>query len=420
MSNEPEQTSIEFALVGLPDSPPPGHIDQYEWEMTWEERSRAVVTLSQDASLEDAIGLAIAELRLTPWIGAPSRDTVGWIAFHDDADARPLYQRHLTELTLVGEDGRAHWQTDFSRVSLRQLIASGRAGTIPGDPHRIYLIRQVPQGDFFGVEWAQLVQLWEAAWLALDKIDTILGVGAGAWAAKRAREAKKAKEAYEAARAATTRALADWIRRGAQPDSIGRLLKTKLWRADELGDLLGIANDETEGLLEVFGFEKGDDGLYRPRPTRTDLLSQIDREVERAAERAMSLGFSPAVIDWSRERIERTIETGEEVPYQQVTPEELGPFPDEGIDYTDDRLDGNELDGPEDEEDYTPTTFGLISLHTELLILVATIVLLGLAAMILVDGSWVDHLLAFAATCAVAVTAVVLLSRLFHRVQDYD
>jgi hypothetical protein len=258
---------------------------------------------------------AADDLRLTRWEESlPPTHTIGWIAFHNENDPRPLYQRKLTELALVGEDGRALWLSDLSRVPLRQLVASGRAGTIAGDTTRIYLIRQVPQGDFFGVDWNQLIQLWESVWLVLEKIDTIISVSAGAWAAKRAAEGRKAKKAFEAARRATTRGLAEWMRRGGKPESLVRLIKTRAWRVDELAELLGLDADETEGLLEVLGSEKGDDGLYRPRRTRTDLLSRIEREVERASERAMSLGFSPAVIDWSRDRIERTIETGERFP----------------------------------------------------------------------------------------------------------
>jgi hypothetical protein len=94
-----------------------------------------------------------------------------------------------------------------------------------------------------------------------------------------------------------------------------------------------------------------------------------------------------------------------------VTFDELD-FPRE-MGYTGDRLDDEELE--DEEESYIPSRFDRISLHAELLNLAATIVLLGLAVAIVVGGGWIDHVLAFVAASAVAVAALIPLSRLLDR-----
>jgi hypothetical protein len=144
---QPESPSylVTVALVGEPKSPPPGSAD---WEGVWAELPKTSFSVEDEATLAEIFDHAAEALGAEPFMPfVPLSEIVHWIAFEDDS-GRPLLERRRTRLTLLDDDGRAIWNVrNWSAVPFGQLQRSAEAGIVPGDPRRIYLIRQVPQGD---------------------------------------------------------------------------------------------------------------------------------------------------------------------------------------------------------------------------------------------------------------------------------
>ena len=94
--------------------------------------------------------------------GAASRRTVellGPVAFDDGRHGVP---RLLRALNVADENGEAIWNiSDFYSVRLLDLQRAAAAGLLPGDPNRIYLVRETTAGTHGGDSdvWHTLIEI---------------------------------------------------------------------------------------------------------------------------------------------------------------------------------------------------------------------------------------------------------------------
>lgn len=238
---------VTVALVGDPDAPPPGAVSQTEFRKPWGERPATVLTVEESSSLASVIDQAAEQLDCRPWDGfATAHESFPFIAFCDESDPTPLEERMTLELALVDEQGQAMWGVQDTRlVPYGRILRSAEAGTIHGDPTRLYLIRRHPQASGVPGDWNLVLQAWDILRYAMaataSAYGTIKAVGA-------------IRERVERGRAAVTSNAPRWLRKRGRPEDVAGLLGRRPWRSRDLATVLGCTDQEAEGVLGVFGF----------------------------------------------------------------------------------------------------------------------------------------------------------------------
>jgi hypothetical protein len=270
------QIDVTVALVGDPQSPPPGGIDSHEWARPWEDRPKVALTVDDETPLSEVIDQAAEQLGSLPFMAAlPRWRSFGWVAFDDQAAETPLYQRKVSDFTLLDEHGEAIFGIDdFTLVPYGQLARSVEAGLMPGDPRRLYIIRQIPQGDvFFGLSWEALMALYLLIRTVLDVVST----------GEELRDRTKgAVRIVGRGLDALRRHAPHWGQRNGTPDRLRRLVQTGSWSSADLSTILACPENDLADILPLLGFTQDpSDGAWRRRqPDEEPLLTDIEDEIK--------------------------------------------------------------------------------------------------------------------------------------------
>lgn len=244
--NEDSVVSVEFALAYSP-----GDLDiDYElWRRPWTNLPRAQRTVRSDTSLAQA-ALDGARLLIPEQHRLSSLAHGGYeLGLRATGDSPPVF---IAELDVVDRSGRVHWgRWDWRELTFRQLLDSSEAGTLPGDPRGIALMRPGRGAGGVVTAWEAFLQVWEvlAHILQAHAVFDIAG-----------RIEKRVRRGREA----VSENLADWRLRGAMTHRFMGLLARREWQPETLGGLLGCSAAEAAATLELFGYQRTAEGGYRP------------------------------------------------------------------------------------------------------------------------------------------------------------
>lgn len=234
---------VTVALVGDADT---GLINEAEWERGWEDRQKLELEVEDDESLASLLGRALEAF------GAPLPDyarsyaaAYPFVGFHQD-EARP---RVSSSVDVVDDRGRVVWNVyDFDAIPFSQLQRSAEAGTIAGDPRRVYAVLQPPSGNGVLIDWPTLLEGWRVATDVMEYLATIAGVAGGVEMARRVvRKLRRAGDSVDRNRSA-------WTQRGGRPPDLTRTVLGGEWTPESLARVLGCSDEDALALLEVFGF----------------------------------------------------------------------------------------------------------------------------------------------------------------------
>ena len=268
------QIEVTVALVGDPKGPPPGGIDPDEWTRPWDDRPKATLTVDADEPLSEVINRAAEEFGSLPFMATlPRWHSFGWVAFDDEAAKSPLYDRRISDFTLLDDHGEAVFGiTDFALIPYGQIVLSAEAGLISGNPRRLYIIRQVPQGDLFGLSWETFVELYIVIRTVLDVVST---------ADDLKERTQSATRSVHRGLDALRRHVPRWGQRKGTPDRLRKLVQTRAWSSEELSEILACPEDDLADVLTLLGFTRdSSDGAWRRRkrdeePVLADLEDEI-------------------------------------------------------------------------------------------------------------------------------------------------
>lgn len=276
------------------------------FDMPYAERPKAHLNVSPDEPLRSLLDRAMREFGV---VGAEGESLVDGLAFtllYTAGDEYGIVERrwlHLYDLVTVDEAGLAYWGQSFTEVPYEELARSARAGVLDGDPARIYLILNPPEGNGVLLTWALLLLALRTARDLLSLASDVEGSLAFMERLRqsRARADRGAQAVEENQRA--------WARRGARPDNFrDMLLRGDPWSSEDLAVCLGTTGDMAEAVLEGFGFAKAESGLWR---LRGDAESTFLADV---IEEAFLVPGVPAAEQRLRDRLSRYIETWRRPP----------------------------------------------------------------------------------------------------------
>lgn len=250
---------VEIALIANPAAPfEPGPIDASFYAQPYRERRRVTLQVPPEESLASVLERAAAALELRPptdhWLGGHFEAAHRKIAFYKPDDETGPIRRSkgrllLGELTLTDQNGRAIFGVhDLRTVRFSDLLRSGQAGTIEGDPLRPYLILDDGWGDAPPVDWVTVEAGLEAAWEIVKAAAVVTGAATGAvkvrkWLLGRLGRGRESLHENQ-----------EWAQRGYRPDQFESLVLTREWQTDELADLLDCSEDQAEGVLWIMGY----------------------------------------------------------------------------------------------------------------------------------------------------------------------
>jgi hypothetical protein len=274
---------VTVALVGDPDSPPPGPIDEPEWQRAWDDRAKVTLLVEDDETLSEVIDRAATAFGCQPWISTLSpAHTFAWVAFDDAAATTPLYTRKIYDFTLVDSHGEAVFGIhDFHLIPYGQIIRSAEAGLVPGNPRRLYIIRQIPQGDFgTGVSWQTLLELYALIRIALDVVSTTEDLKD-----RTASAARIIRKGIDGFRRHSPR----WGQRNTRPEQIRKLVRTRAWSSEQLSALLACPEIDLADVLALLGFERdSSDGTWKERRRGQEpLLDDLEDELREGDYKAL-------------------------------------------------------------------------------------------------------------------------------------
>jgi hypothetical protein len=204
---------------------------------------------------------------LRPW------HSFGCVAFDDESEKTSVSQRKISDFTLLDDHDEAIFGvTDFTLIPYGQVVRSAEAGLIRGNPRRLYIIRQVPQGDVFGLDWQTFLEVYFAIRTVLDAVST----------------PGEIKERTESATRIVRRGLAaarrhapHWGQRKGTPSRLRKLVQTRDWSSDQLSKILACPEDDLADVLALLGFTRdASDGAWRQRRRNEEpLLADLEDEV---------------------------------------------------------------------------------------------------------------------------------------------
>jgi hypothetical protein len=254
-------------LVGDPKSPPPGAAD---WDLPWEERPKTTLEVDDETTLAEILDRAGEAFGAEPFMPlVPISEIVHWIAF-EDGSGRPLRDRARSSLTLLDEDDRAVWGVhNWAAVPFGQLDRSAKAGMLRGDARRIYLIRQVPQGDAELIIESGRIFL-EVLAIARDGFERLGDVG------ERLAGLAFLAIALKKGLGRVQRLHARWAQRGAKPSSLPDVLPGADTDA-ELARRLGCNEEDATLVRQILTALHADDplvGAFRRSLAEADVLAR--------------------------------------------------------------------------------------------------------------------------------------------------
>jgi hypothetical protein len=159
MGDEPIQ--IEVGAVGPAfghySDPPVFEGDQFvdqPSDLPWEDRKKVTITTTLSTPLGEVIDQAAERLGVGIQPG-PISKRVPCISFYRG--------EQYSFISVVDRDGQRGWPVGWSDIQIGELIASGEAGLVKGDPHRPMLWPVIPQAVFTDIAGALLYMwmLWE-------------------------------------------------------------------------------------------------------------------------------------------------------------------------------------------------------------------------------------------------------------------
>lgn len=189
-------------------------------------------------------------------------DVLAYLRFAENDSAaaqRSNLQAH--DLEIVDPDGTISFGRNLDDTTVADLVRTSEAGLLPGDVRRPYFVPYVPGGGIepWFLSWPTLLGAVSVAssLLALAaNIDGVLGL------------IERIGRLTRGSAALRDTAMAIEARKG-RPDVLYELLGRRPWAPADLGARLDVSADAAIAILEVFGFEEAEPGLWR-RGTSTD------------------------------------------------------------------------------------------------------------------------------------------------------
>jgi hypothetical protein len=154
-----------------------------------------------------------------------------------------------------------------------------------------------------------------------DRIDTLLGVGAGALAARQL--IRRLKDRISRGRSVVSEHYGDWRQRQGDPATLARFLSQTSRSTAQVARLLGCTEPEAEAVLWAFGLSHDEDSdLWYPAAGEEAKLLQGNLEL---IIHAYDEGYLATRF---RDRVIRLIETGETPPVVWPGEREDDPTPE--------------------------------------------------------------------------------------------
>jgi hypothetical protein len=268
--------TIQIALVGDPTNPYTLIRDE-EWERTWESRPKIELNVGGSETLASIFDQALRDFDVSDAYGV-ERHVLVDLALHDPTEPRGFSR--IAQIVVVDDDGAAFWgQWDYRLITYDDVVRAIEAGAMEGDPARLVLILRQAAGNGVVVDWPSLLQVLDVAWDVIQAMAAAGGAGVTVGAIYRA-----VRDRLRRGREAAAEQAPRWARRGAAfPHTLTSFLGSRAWSEEDLARLLDCRVDEATAVLELFGFARDDDGLWRQEgdePAR--LLRLIYEDVVRS------------------------------------------------------------------------------------------------------------------------------------------
>lgn len=292
--------SIQAARLGHPTRDGLGEIEPHEYELAWADRERVSLEVETEESLADVIARAAASLGVNPLLLDGERFEFQFVAFGGE-HLIPLRNRVTDKLTVVDAEGAAIWRVyDFVDITYEQIKRSTEAGTIPGDPSKLFVVRAWP--------WAGggVFEDWQSILVALLVIERIVAGIANMYGASQAIRA--VLERARQRRAAIGAHQARWMRRGGTPSALKEDLRNQEeWSSRDVAALWGCTVTEAEDTLCTLGYyPRYPGGLWTeathdgPEGSRFDSADELIAEITSAVRTRF--------VDWDAPIPEKEVE----------------------------------------------------------------------------------------------------------------
>ena len=129
--------TLTVAVVGKPANP----YEIHEWDQPWppyDHLQKVDLQADEDEAISSVLGRAVEAVGVARHDDSPF--VPAWINFYRSEHDHAYTGDHTTAVTLVDDQGRAHWDVWFQEdeVTVGALIRAAEAGTLDGDPLRPY------------------------------------------------------------------------------------------------------------------------------------------------------------------------------------------------------------------------------------------------------------------------------------------
>jgi hypothetical protein len=284
-----------------------------ELRVPWDDLPKVSLEVEASETLYQILHRALRDSRIRlPDYVDPDRPPLAWVLLYTDREA-PTPDDFIYEMTLVDDDGRARWAVPYREVTFGQLVRAAEAGTVAGDPRRLYLILLPPQGDGVMATWSVLLEGLRIAQHVLEMMATAGGaIAFGKFVLDQARQRiGNGRQTIQAH-------YLDWSERGARPDNFAAMLGVGPWHGADLAQLLGCSLDEAQAILWVYGYEQAASGLWRRGESETaQLVGMVNDDVALTQAWNPNSNFELEMV----RRAEGLVTTGEALPEPSSEPE---------------------------------------------------------------------------------------------------
>lgn len=182
--------------------------------------------------------------------------------FRPEDEERVAGGRVSAAVPLVDERGRVTFGHYFHEVRFGDLIRSGEAGALSGDPFRPYIVLRPGVGNGVLPDWETIKAVWDAMDYVLARIANAGGAAAAAYAVKKGIIDRLRKKTQAVSKVIDARS-GDWASRNGQPYDVQEWLDDRPWLPADLVPLLDCSESEAEAVLWAFGFAPASLGLWR-------------------------------------------------------------------------------------------------------------------------------------------------------------
>lgn len=262
---------MTVAEVGDPNVPPERRLATLpDFSRTWEDRLKVTVEVEDDEPLGVLLRRAGAQLdQMGPYKDAEPEKYVEeaylpvYLGVHQDG----YRLRLLSDLPLVDAKGHLWWTYDWGSEPYSALLRAIEAGSIKGDPTRLYFVRLGGMGDGVLADFPMFISSLPLLWEVIEHVVTAYG------AYEAAQRLLKVVGVGRTATEVTSEKSKQWEANASLPYKLTRLLwREEGWDAAELARLLDVTVADAEALLTAFGCSKADDGSWR---SRSDELAKL-------------------------------------------------------------------------------------------------------------------------------------------------